>query len=235
MTPDLIILTQIAKQYQMGAVQIPVLQGIDLTIHQNDFIAIMGPSGSGKSTLLHIIGCLDRPTSGTYLLQGKSMSDVSDKESSRIRATHIGFVFQKFNLIPTLNVMEIPTLNVMENVELPFLYADIDVQIAQKQAAEAIKRVGLEDRIYHKPSELSGGEMQRAAIARAVAIRPKIILADEPTGNLDSKTGRAILRLFEEFHSQGAAIIMVTHDKEVASFAKTIIYLKDGKIEDKIS
>ncbi|HAO22300.1 MAG: macrolide ABC transporter ATP-binding protein [Desulfobacteraceae bacterium IS3] len=227
MTPDLIILTQIAKQYQMGAVQIPVLQGIDLTIHQNDFIAIMGPSGSGKSTLLHIIGCLDRPTSGTYLLQGKSMSDVSDKESSRIRATHIGFVFQKFNLIPTLNVME--------NVELPFLYADIDVQIAQKQAAEAIKRVGLEDRIYHKPSELSGGEMQRAAIARAVAIRPKIILADEPTGNLDSKTGRAILRLFEEFHSQGAAIIMVTHDKEVASFAKTIIYLKDGKIEDKIS
>jgi len=227
MTPDLIILAQIVKQYQMGAVQIPVLQGIDLTIHQNDFIAIMGPSGSGKSTLLHIIGCLDRPTSGTYLLQGKSMSDVSDKESSRIRATHIGFVFQKFNLIPTLNVME--------NVELPFLYADIDVQIAQKQAAEAIKRVGLEDRIYHKPSELSGGEMQRAAIARAVAIRPKIILADEPTGNLDSKTGRAILRLFEEFHSQGAAIIMVTHDKEVASFAKTIIYLKDGKIEDKIS
>ena len=227
MMPDLIILEQIVKQYQMGAVQIPVLQGIDLTIHQNDFIAIMGPSGSGKSTLLHIIGCLDRPTSGTYLLQGKSMSDVSDKESSRIRATHIGFVFQKFNLIPTLNVME--------NVELPFLYADIDVQIAQKQAAEAIKRVGLEDRIYHKPSELSGGEMQRAAIARAVAIRPKIILADEPTGNLDSKTGRAILRLFEEFHSQGAAIIMVTHDKEVASFAKTIIYLKDGKIEDKIS
>jgi len=227
MMPDLIILAQIVKQYQMGAVQIPVLQGIDLTIHQNDFIAIMGPSGSGKSTLLHIIGCLDRPTSGTYLLQGKSMSDVSDKESSRIRATHIGFVFQKFNLIPTLNVME--------NVELPFLYADIDVQIAQKQAAEAIKRVGLEDRIYHKPSELSGGEMQRAAIARAVAIRPKIILADEPTGNLDSKTGRAILRLFEEFHSQGAAIIMVTHDKEVASFAKTIIYLKDGKIEDKIS
>jgi len=225
--PDLIILEQIVKQYQMGTVQIPVLQGIDLTIHQNDFIAIMGPSGSGKSTLLHIIGCLDRPTSGTYLLQGKSMSDVSDKESSRIRATHIGFVFQKFNLIPTLNVME--------NVELPFLYADIDVQIAQKQAAEAIKRVGLEDRIYHKPSELSGGEMQRAAIARAVAIRPKIILADEPTGNLDSKTGRAILRLFEEFHSQGAAIIMVTHDKEVASFAKTIIYLKDGKIEDKIS
>ena len=227
MMPDLIILEQIVKQYQMGTVQIPVLQGIDLTIHQNDFIAIMGPSGSGKSTLLHIIGCLDRPTSGTYLLQGKSMSDVSDKESSRIRATHIGFVFQKFNLIPTLNVME--------NVELPFLYADIDVQIAQKQAAEAIKRVGLEDRIYHKPSELSGGEMQRAAIARAVAIRPKIILADEPTGNLDSKTGRAILRLFEEFHSQGAAIIMVTHDKEVASFAKTIIYLKDGKIEDKIS
>jgi putative ABC transport system ATP-binding protein len=227
MNPDLIILAQIVKQYQMGAVQIPVLQGIDLTIHQNDFIAIMGPSGSGKSTLLHIIGCLDRPTSGTYLLDGKSMSDVSDKESSRIRATHIGFVFQKFNLIPTLNVME--------NVELPFLYADIDVQIAKKQAAEAIHRVGLTDRIYHKPSELSGGEMQRAAIARAVAIRPKIILADEPTGNLDSKTGRAILRLFEEFHTHGAAIIMVTHDKEVASFAKTIIYLKDGKIEDKIS
>jgi len=227
MAPDLIILKQIVKQYQMGTVHIPVLQGIDLTIRQNDFIAIMGASGSGKSTLLHIIGCLDRPTSGTYLLDGKSMADVSDRESSRIRATLIGFVFQKFNLIPTLNVIE--------NVELPFLYSDIDVHIANKQASEAIKRVGLEDRIYHKPSELSGGEMQRAAIARAVAIHPKIILADEPTGNLDSKTGREILRLFEEFHNHGAAIIMVTHDKEVASFAKTIIYMKDGKIGDKVS
>lgn len=220
----MIHLRKIRKKYQMGSRQVTVLRNIDLSVSGGDFLAIMGPSGSGKSTLLHILGCLDRPTSGTYCLNGKNVFEASDKQLSRFRAAHIGFVFQNFHLIPVLNVFE--------NIELPFLYAHTDMQQPEmrQKVAEVIRQVGLADRVNHRPSELSGGEMQRVAIARAMVMKPEIILADEPTGNLDSKTGREILALFHTFHDAGGTIIMITHDREVASHAGKCIQMKDGNI-----
>ncbi|MBF0469432.1 MAG: ABC transporter ATP-binding protein [Desulfamplus sp.] len=243
----MIELTGVSKQYQIAGNSVSVLKDIDLSIEKGEFLAIMGPSGSGKSTLLHILGCLDRPTAGTYHLEGNNVFDASDKELSGFRASHIGFVFQNFNLIPVLDVFE--------NVELPFLYShfknqadfirrsdlngklnsnrksDFHAQVEKKQRVmEVIKKVGLSDRLKHKPSELSGGEMQRVAIARAMVMNPKMILADEPTGNLDSKTGHEILELFKIFHNAGGTVIMITHDIEVASNAEKCLQMRDGRI-----
>jgi ABC-type lipoprotein export system ATPase subunit len=222
MRPYLIAAAGIGKKYCIGSTFIQVLSGIDLYVEKGEFVAVMGPSGSGKSTLLHILGCLDCPTSGSYRLDNEDVLNASDRVLSRIRANHIGFVFQTFNLVPALNLFE--------NVELPFLYSSVESRTARQRIIDAVKQVGLEDRMGHKPSELSGGEMQRVAIARALAIQPKLILADEPTGNLDSGTSWEILDLFRDLHSRGATIVMVTHDREVASCAQKRIILKDGKI-----
>jgi len=219
----LIELVGIVKNYMLGSSEILVLKSIDFFAKKGDFVAIMGSSGSGKSTLLHILGCLDRPTSGVYLLDGMDVFKASDNELSHIRANHIGFVFQTFNLLSELNVLE--------NVELPFLYSALNDKDTRTQVIRAIEHVGLLDRINHKPSELSGGEMQRVAIARALSVAPKLILADEPTGNLDSKTSREILELFQNLHSRGVTIIMVTHDNEVASYAQRCAILNDGKFD----
>jgi putative ABC transport system ATP-binding protein len=211
----------IHKKFSIGSATIHVLKGIDTYIDRGEFVAIMGPSGSGKSTLLYILGCLDRPTSGTYLLEGRDVSQASDKELSHLRANQIGFVFQTFNLLPHLSLVE--------NVGLPFLYSALDDQAAKERVMSAVQRVGLSDRIAHRPTELSGGEMQRVAIARALAIEPNLILADEPTGNLDSNTSLEILALFQRLHESGSTIVMVTHDREVASYAERVLVLKDGK------
>ena len=219
----MIKLSGIVKEYHIAGDVLSVLKEIDLFVGEGDFLSIMGPSGSGKSSLLHILGCLDHPTRGTYLFDGVDVCQASDEERSHLRANHIGFVFQTFNLIPSLNLIE--------NVELPFLYADGDnSRSAKERVMEVIEQVGLGARTKHKPSELSGGEMQRTAIARAAVMNPKLILADEPTGNLDSETGKGILELFNEFHSRGTTIIMVTHDREVASRAEARIIMRDGKI-----
>lgn len=220
----MIKLSGIVKEYHIAGEAISVLKGIDLAVREGDFLSIMGPSGSGKSSLLHILGCLDRPARGTYLFDRMDVCQASDKKRSHLRANHIGFVFQTFNLIPSLNLFE--------NVELPFLYADIENSGSVKERVMAvIEQVGLGKRVKHRPSELSGGEMQRTAIARAAVMNPKLILADEPTGNLDSDTGKGILELFHKFHARGTTIIMVTHDRDVASRADTRIVLKDGMIE----
>lgn len=213
----------ITKAFYRGQVRVDALRGIDVSIDEKEFVAIMGPSGSGKSTLMHIFGCLDRPTSGAYSFAGKDVSGFSDKQLSRIRARRIGFVFQTFNLIHQLNVLE--------NVELPFLYRDDDEKMARFKAIDAIESVGLEDRMWHRPSELSGGELQRAAIARAISINPSMILADEPTGNLDIRTGKSIIDLFLQLNSQGVTVILVTHDKDVAACAQRIIRIRDGMID----
>jgi len=211
----------IHKDFSIGSADIHVLKGIDSYIGRGEFVAIMGPSGSGKSTLLYILGCLDRPTSGTYLLEGRDVSQASDKELSQLRANQIGFVFQTFNLLPHLSLVD--------NVGLPFLYSALDDRTAKERVMSAIQRVGLADRLKHRPTELSGGEMQRVAIARALAIEPNLILADEPTGNLDSKTSLEILALFQRLNESGSTIVMVTHDREVASHAQRVLVLKDGK------
>lgn len=204
----------------MEAQPIQVLKKIDFRVHKGEFISIMGPSGSGKSTLLYLLGCLSSQTAGTYHLDGINVFDASDRVLSNIRANHIGFVFQTFNLLSTLNVYE--------NVELPFLYRSHSDKMARDRVLKAIERVGLFHRINHKPAELSGGEMQRVAIARALCIEPKIVLADEPTGNIDSKTGQEILKLFQDLNQSGATIIMVSHDSGVASYSQRILYLQDG-------
>jgi putative ABC transport system ATP-binding protein len=211
----------IYKEFSIGSSVISVLKGIDIHVKREEFVAIMGPSGSGKSTLLYILGCLDRPTSGTYLLDGRDVFGASDRELSRIRANRIGFVFQTFNLLPHLNLFE--------NVELPFFYFSFDDHGAKERVMTAVQRVGLADRLRHKPAELSGGEMQRVAIARALVIEPALILADEPTGNVDSKTSLEILELFQKLNDSGSTIVMVTHDSEVASHAQRVLILKDGK------
>jgi putative ABC transport system ATP-binding protein len=217
----LIEATGIHKKFSIGLSSIHVLKGIDSYIEKGEFVAIMGPSGSGKSTLLYILGCLDRPTSGTYLLEGKDVFQASDRELSRLRADQIGFVFQTFNLLPHLSLLE--------NVGLPFLYSSLDDKEAKDRIMSAIQRVSLLDRLTHRPTELSGGEMQRVAIARALAVEPDLILADEPTGNLDSQTSLEILKLFQGLNEGGSTIVMVTHDREVASYAQRVLILKDGK------
>jgi putative ABC transport system ATP-binding protein len=215
---------EVSKAYQLGKLVVPVLHDINLAISEGEFAAIMGPSGSGKSTLMNLIGCLDRPTSGKIIIGDRDTSHLSDMELARIRGKKIGFVFQTFNLILRLTAMK--------NVELPMIYQDAPKGKRTKRALELLEMLGLGDRINHRPSELSGGERQRVAIARALANEPEILLADEPTGNLDSKTGQEIMQIFNKLHSGGRTILMVTHDQGLAQSCDRIIRLKDGRIED---
>jgi putative ABC transport system ATP-binding protein len=212
----------IEKSYLMGYSILPVLNGVEIRVERGEFVAIMGPSGSGKSTLLHILGCLDRPDTGSYHIEGCNVLSATDSELSKIRVTQIGFVFQSFNLLSALNVFE--------NVRLPFSYSRIEKGEARDRVENAIAKVGLSHRIKHRPAELSGGELQRAAIARALVIGPKIILADEPTGNLDSKTGIEIMNLFQKLHHEGATIVMISHNHQIANHAQRVIELMDGRI-----
>lgn len=214
---------RLCKNYQLGTVELRVLRDIDLTINSGEYVAIMGPSGSGKSTLLNMIGCLDRPTSGEYLLGGQNVSELEDNELSLIRGARIGFVFQSFNLINQLNVVE--------NIEVPMYYQGFTESESEKRAKELASMVGLSDRLGHRPSELSGGQQQRVAIARALSNDPLIILADEPTGNLDSESGAEILVILHDLHEQGKTLIAVTHDESIASGAERVIRLLDGKIQ----
>ena len=216
-------LQQIIKSYDMGtAEQVHALRGVSLQIRKNEYVAIMGPSGSGKSTLMNIIGCLDTPTSGLYEFNGVNVSDMNDNELAKIRNKEIGFVFQTFNLLPRSNSLH--------NVELPLIYAGISASERRRRAIEALTHVGLGDRVMHKPNELSGGQRQRVAVARALVSTPSIILADEPTGNLDSKTGDEIMALFQEIHDQGNTVILVTHEESIAENANRIIRIRDGVI-----
>ena len=212
----------IRKVYEMGPNRVEALRGLDFSVRSGEFVAIMGPSGSGKSTLMHILGCLERATEGIYFLGGQDVSCIADPDLSLMRANQIGFVFQTFSLISQYNVFE--------NVEIPFLYRKETRNKARRLAEKAIERVGLSARRHHKPSELSGGEMQRVAIARALAVDPLLILADEPTGNLDSETSKNIISLFQDLNEQGTTLIVVTHEKEVASHCQTIYRLLDGQI-----
>ncbi|MCK9611187.1 MAG: ABC transporter ATP-binding protein [Candidatus Cloacimonas sp.] len=214
----------IVKDYILGKIKVRALNGIDLQIQKSEFVAIMGPSGSGKSTLMHIIGCLDRATEGTYYLDDVLVSKMPQSSLAAIRNRKIGFVFQSFNLLPHLNILK--------NVELPLMYGGLSHRKRLARAKEVLQSVGLGDRLKHKPGELSGGERQRVAIARAIVNDPSILLADEPTGNLDSQSGGDILEIFKDLHSQGNTVIMVTHDQAIASRAQRIIKIIDGKIVD---
>ena len=214
---------KIKKIYQMGKVKVEALRGVSFYIDKGEFVAIMGPSGSGKSTLMHIIGCLDQPTEGNFVIGGKDVSKLNDDRLAEIRNKRIGFVFQQFNLLSRTSILH--------NVEIPLIYAGLKSKQRRKLAMQALESVGLGDRVKHKPNEISGGEKQRAAIARALVNDPLIILADEPTGNLDTKTGEEIMKIFYKLHQQGNTIIMVTHEAEVARHARRIIHLRDGLIE----
>ena len=213
---------ELAKVYEMGAEQVHALRGIDLEIRKGEYVAIMGPSGSGKSTLMNLIGCLDSPSSGKYWLAGRLVSDLDDDELAYIRNKEIGFVFQTFNLLPRATALH--------NVELPLIYNGTPAEERIEKAKKALERVDLTDRMGHKPNELSGGQRQRVAIARALVNNPSIVLADEPTGNLDSKTGEEIMALFENLYRQGNTIILVTHENDIARHAHRIIHIRDGKI-----
>jgi len=219
----IIILRDIHRTYQMGTQVVRALDGANLEVFPNEYVAIMGPSGSGKSTMMNIIGCLDVPTSGTYVLNGQDVSDMDDDELAEARNREIGFIFQTFNLLPRVDCLQ--------NVELPLIYAGHSRSKRREMAADALRSVGLGDRMDHKPNELSGGQRQRVAVARALVNNPSILLADEPTGNLDSKTGIEIMHLFEALHKAGNTILLVTHEEEIAQHARRIIRLRDGKIE----
>ena len=225
---DLINLSDIYKIYNVGGEEVRALDGVDLTINNNEYLAIMGPSGSGKSTMMNMIGCLDTPTSGIYHFEGEEVHIMDDAQLASIRNRKIGFVFQTFNLLPKATALH--------NVEIPLVYANIRKEKRIDMASKALKDVGLGDRMHHKPNELSGGQRQRVAIARALVNNPSIILADEPTGNLDSKSGHEIMEILDNLHSKGNTIILVTHEDDIAKRAKRTIRLFDGKIiEDEIS
>jgi putative ABC transport system ATP-binding protein len=212
----------IRKAYTMGRVEVEALRGVDLDISRNEYVAVVGPSGSGKSTLMNIVGCLDTPTSGEYVLSGEAVKGLDRNRLAEIRNRHIGFVFQNFNLLPYASALE--------NVELPLLFAGVPVRERRDRAAEMLRRVDLGDRMDHKPTELSGGQMQRVAIARALVNDPAIVLADEPTGNLDSASGHAIVDLFQQLHDAGQTIVMITHDQAVARLASRVVQIRDGCI-----
>ena len=211
----------------MGHHGIPVLKGINLDIFKNEYVALIGPSGSGKSTLMNILGCLDSPTAGHYFLNGKDVSKLTDNELAEVRNKNIGFVFQQFNLLPRLTAAE--------NVALPLVYAGINKKVRIQRAKDVLEKVGLGDRSHHRPNELSGGQMQRVAIARALINNPAIILADEPTGNLDSKTSREVMEIFAKIQDAGNTVILVTHEEEIAAYAKRVVRLRDGLIETDIT
>lgn len=220
---EIIRMENLTKNYRVGTEVVRALRGIDLSIRQNEYIALMGPSGSGKSTLMNIIGCLDTPTSGNYHLNGSDVSKLVDNELAGIRNREIGFVFQTFNLLPRSTALD--------NVALPLIYAGISKESRSQRALQVLDQVGLSDRTHHKPNELSGGQRQRVAVARALVNRPSIILADEPTGNLDTKTSLEIMALFQQIHAAGNTIILVTHEEDIARHAHRIVRLRDGLIE----
>lgn len=219
----IIKLENIQKSYIMGKQELRVLKGISLEIYKNEYVALMGPSGSGKSTLMNLLGCLDSPTAGRYVLNGSDVSQMADDALAEVRNKEIGFVFQQFNLLPRLTAAE--------NVALPLVYNGSKKKVRSEQSLEMLNRVGLSDRSHHKPNELSGGQNQRVAIARALVNTPSIILADEPTGNLDSKTSIEIMKIFDKIHTEGNTVILVTHEEDIAQYAHRIIRLKDGVIE----
>lgn len=220
---QVISITDVRKYYRIGENLVKALDGVSLSIEKNEYVAIMGPSGSGKSTMMNVLGCLDTPSSGRYLLNGRDVSGMADDELSRVRCREIGFVFQSFNLLPRYDALE--------NVALPLVYAGVGKTERLRRAEYALARVGLSERIHHRPSELSGGQRQRVAVARALINNPSIILADEPTGNLDTATSAEIMQLFDNIHQQGNTVILVTHSEEIANFAQRTIRLRDGKIE----
>jgi putative ABC transport system ATP-binding protein len=211
------------KTYVMGDQEIHAVAGVDLEIHRGEYVALMGPSGSGKSTLMNLIGCLDTPSSGLYYINGRLVSDMNDDELARIRNKEIGFVFQTFNLLPRATALH--------NVELPLIYSGMSAEVREEKAKQALRHVDLEARMYHKPNELSGGQRQRVAVARALVNNPSILLADEPTGNLDTATGNEIMALFERLYQQGNTIVLVTHEHDIAMHAHRVVHIRDGKIE----
>jgi putative ABC transport system ATP-binding protein len=219
----LIQIENLKKTYYVGKVKVEALRGVSFEINTGDFVSIMGPSGSGKSTLMHIIGCLDYPTRGKYFLSGQDVSKLNDNQLALFRNQKIGFVFQQFNLLPKVTILR--------NVELPLTYNNTNSKNKKQLAVQALREVGLGDRLKHRPNEISGGQKQRVAIARALVNHPSIILADEPTGNLDSKTGQDIMRMIDKLHDNGNTIILVTHESEIARYAKRVIHLKDGLID----
>lgn len=220
MSEPLLHMAEVRKTYATGAVTVDALRGIDLDVYEGDYVAIMGPSGSGKSTLMHIVGCLDVPTSGTYMLGGHDVASLTEKDLAQVRNQQIGFVFQAFNLLPSLSALR--------NVELPLMYAGVSRAERRQRAVEALDRVGLANRMDHRPGELSGGQQQRVSVARALVTQPTLILADEPTGNLDSVSTRDVLGLFDELHEQGRTIVLITHELDVAQRAATIWRIDDG-------
>ena len=219
----IIQLQQIRKTYFMGSTSLEVLKGISLNINKNEYVALMGPSGSGKSTLMNILGCLDTPTGGNYILNGKDVSKMSDDDLAEVRNHEIGFVFQQFNLLPRLTAAE--------NVALPLIYGGIGRKERTERAMEALRKVALVDRSHHKPNEMSGGQIQRVAIARALVNNPSLLLADEPTGNLDSKTSSEVMEIFGQIQASGNTVVLVTHEEDIAEYAKRIVRLRDGNIE----
>jgi putative ABC transport system ATP-binding protein len=223
MSDRVIHIEDLAREYQMGAERVQALRGLTLTIRRNEYVAIMGPSGSGKSTLMNLIGCLDTPTGGSYWLNGQEVSRLSDDALARVRNREIGFVFQTFNLLPRATALH--------NVELPLVYAGTGSKERRQRAEEALTRVGLDHRMLHRPNELSGGQRQRVAIARALVNRPSLLLADEPTGNLDSTTSEEIMRVFGELHAHGQTILVVTHEPSIAEHAARIVVLRDGRLD----
>ena len=220
-------MTDICKSYRMGDEWSPVLKNVSLTINEGEFLSVLGPSGSGKSTLMNIIGCLDTPTSGEYILHGRRVDDLEPDELARIRNREIGFIFQSFQLLPRQDALS--------NVELPLIYAGMSPSKRRVRAAEMLERVGLADKMYHRPNQLSGGQQQRVAIARALATNPTILLADEPTGALDQKTGRQVMELFHELNAEGRTIIMITHDRAIAQHASRLVRILDGELSEGVA